>query len=433
MVWLILGCILLIFGNFLFSVMYAFYLYYKERDAMRKCDSKKQKSYRNKKRRLKIEYTKRNNVLIIICKVICFFVVAYVVFRGISIFVKAVSAEPQDINTILEQTEGDGLGNTFAQDDTIIEEEQNEESLEDKYRRILHFAWRDDTDLKVYGRKVTGCYTREGSQEDAQRSKLKFEVQREITTYSVQIKQIEELKSINGRLTEDEAYEEYKLYMEIDKLCSTAEGLYQAGRSMEDAFWAHYYAGNWDYETLIQYAALSIECFECFIGYENHIVGSGDDKAEVQLEELMYRNGKLYWVLFGCSEDTEEKQHFLRMAYACFSNIVVISNNYWSIMGDYYLGMSIAGLLEEMDVREDGYKELLEEGKAVCDKACRLYRTEKVDPENMTDVIDMSNINFLVEEDIENKLEGLKEKLNCLDKWAIVLPKGQYVAYSGNK
>lgn len=332
----------------------------------------------------------------IIC--ICFFQMFIFIY---SLFKQTVSDEKIDIayssNDIASE-----ISEMFSRDDIIKKEESKSEN---SYQEALYFRLKGAA-LKEYRREFAGIYTSIGTIIDQSSSFLSFELKEKIDKYKEKINCLQNLKK-SRKLTEEESFQEYRFYTDINNICNLAENTYQAARSAEDAFWAHRYSSEPDYTILLKYASYSISDFEAFYMYENHMVNVEEKRREVQPEELYYRNGKVHKALSQCAEDTEDKLHFYSCAYGCFRNVTVDCKytNEWSLMGYYYLCDIILLLLSDPTLSSEEYQELLEEAETAFQNAMEIYEDIKTNPSN---VQSDSGGSYMTEKGIAKRLKEIE-------------------------
>ena len=261
------------------------------------------------------------------------------------------------------------------------EEPEYYEDEEYQYKQQLHFDLMDNMSYKTYGRKIVGIYSADVNLKDASRSDLEQSLLDTIKQYSSELSELQELRN-ERELTEEETFKEHQLYMRIYEISPSAEVIYQAGRAAEDAFWIQYNSDR-DYRLLLKYAALSIHCFEIFLNYENKIVYAEGVERTVKIEELLFRNGKVYYALIEAAENKNERMHFALCSYGCFSIVTVdITNtNEWSALGYCYLGKSVTKILSDWEVSwpPEEYKQLMQEGSIAVENAIELYQDQNMD------------------------------------------------------
>lgn len=368
--------------------------------------------------------------------IICFLFIAGIVSKAVSPAVHYITSnmefeKPKD-KLMIFHTKNDKkkeINEIFQYDlianmDDNVTEDKDENKIEikiDEFRLMLHFDWIDEhSSFKEYGRKILQRYTVLAEETDIKNSDLTEEEKQKVARYSKKINDLQEIrKEENRNLTEDELLEEFEAYSEICKIAPSAENIYQKARAAEDLFWMECSKKNCNTEKALKYGAYSIYNFEVFITYKDKSVDGANGRRIVQIEELLFRNGKVYNKLRSLVNNKKEKIHLALCSYTCLKNVTngskkMSDTNEWSVLGYYYLCHSIVDILTDLGTEkltQSEYRNFVQEGKETAEIALMLIEELNSDKE--------SKVIYRMEKNIENKLEEFRDIIfNNYDKLA---------------
>lgn len=280
----------------------------------------------------------------------------------------------------------------------------DQEVINREYREILHIEWsQNNLSYNEYIGRIAAIYFAIPTEEDVKYSSLTEEEQKKVNDCAKEIAQYQEKRKNGEQLTIQQCWEEYNAYIRSNELQSVAEKVYQAGRAAEDIYWM---LGNEDNK--LEAAAKSIGGFQEFITYTNRRVSAQNSLKEVEISEILLRNGKIYYDLALKTEEKTFKRHLLFCAWSCFKNIELESNedlkteeNRYELLGAYYKGLVIVHM-QISDIDDN----LLQEVKCAYQTIERLLqdKTNGVRPD------------LLCEENMDEKISGLEKAIDRVEK-----------------